>query len=137
MITVDVNLLLYAVIDAFPQHKKARAWWESALNGTGQVGLGGPAIFGFLRIATNRRILNPPLPVDTAIGHVSDWLGRPNVTFLGLGHGTWKSHSICCRRLGRPATSPRMCGWRHTPSSMAPPCTATAPTSRDSENFAG
>jgi predicted nucleic acid-binding protein len=33
MIVSDVNLLLYAEIDAFPQHPSARRWWEGVLNG--------------------------------------------------------------------------------------------------------
>jgi toxin-antitoxin system PIN domain toxin len=85
VIVVDVNLLLYAVISGFPQHTKAREWWELALNGTTEVGLGGPAIFGFLRISTNPRVLNVPLAVDQAIGYVRQWLALPNVIFLSPG----------------------------------------------------
>ena len=82
MIIPDVNLLLYAVISAFPQHKPAHAWWEEMLNSSAEIGLASPAIFGFIRIATNPRVLAPPLTVDTATGHVSAWLGRPNVSHL-------------------------------------------------------
>jgi predicted nucleic acid-binding protein len=57
MIVVDVNLLLYAVISGFPQHEPARSWWEETLNGSQEVGLTSPAVFGFLRIATNPRVL--------------------------------------------------------------------------------
>jgi predicted nucleic acid-binding protein len=32
VIIPDVNLLLYAVVSAFPQHKPAHAWWEEAIN---------------------------------------------------------------------------------------------------------
>ena len=82
MIVVDVNLLLYAVISGFAQHEAARSWWEAALNGPEQVGLAGPAIFGFLRISTNRSILESPLPVEAATGYVTDWLAQPNASFL-------------------------------------------------------
>jgi hypothetical protein len=85
MIVVDVNLLLYAVISGFPQHAQARVWWERALNGTTEVGLAAPAIFGFLRISTNPRVLTAPLAVDAAIGYVRDWLALPNVAFLSPG----------------------------------------------------
>jgi hypothetical protein len=33
VIVPDVNMLLYAEIDAFPRHAAARAWWEELLNG--------------------------------------------------------------------------------------------------------
>jgi toxin-antitoxin system PIN domain toxin len=72
VIVPDVNLLLYAVVSAFPQHKAAHEWWEET----------SPAIFGFIRIATNPRVLSPPLTVEAATGYVSAWLGQPNVSQL-------------------------------------------------------
>lgn len=85
MIVVDVNLLLYAVISGFPQHHAARNWWEQQLNGQAEVGLAGPAVFGFLRIATNPRVLVTPMSIEEATGHVRNWLSRPNVRFLVAG----------------------------------------------------
>ncbi len=85
MIVVDVNLLLYAVISGFEQHDIAHAWWEEALNGQADVGLTSPAIFGFLRIATNPRVMTSPLPVKKAVGYVTGWLDQPNVSFLVPG----------------------------------------------------
>ncbi len=85
MIVPDVNLLLYAVVSAFPQHKRAHAWWEETINSTTEVGLTAPAIFGFVRIATNPRVLSPPLSVEAATGYLSDWLRQPNVSHLVPG----------------------------------------------------
>jgi len=55
------------------------------LNATEDVGLSSPAIFGFLRIATNPRVLTSPRLVEAATGYVRDWLRRPNVRFLVPG----------------------------------------------------
>jgi uncharacterized protein len=85
MIVVDVNLLLYAIIDGFPEHSRTREWWEATLNSTTEVGLTGPAVFGFLRISTNPRVMGSPLPIEEATGHITDWLAQPNVTFLHPG----------------------------------------------------
>ncbi|MEU6644025.1 type II toxin-antitoxin system VapC family toxin [Saccharomonospora sp. NPDC046836] len=85
MIVPDVNLLLYAVVSGFPQHGRAHAWWEKTINGGTRVGLTQPALFGFLRIATNARILQTPLAVDDAIDYVHDWLAQPNVDLLAPG----------------------------------------------------
>ncbi len=82
MILPDVNLLLYATIAAFEQHDAARAWWEGALNGEDDIALCGPALFGFVRIATNPRIFEPPMSVDAALGRAEAWLARSNVQFL-------------------------------------------------------
>ena len=85
MVIVDVNLLLYAVISGFPQHETARAWWEGLLNSPTEVGLTSPAIFGFLRIATNPRVLESPLHIEAASRYLREWLERPNVQFVTPG----------------------------------------------------
>lgn len=85
MIIPDVNLLLYAEIDAFSYHDAARSWWEDSLSGDVQVALPSVAIFGFLRIATNRRVFKEPLSISDALGRVECWLKRGNVISLGPG----------------------------------------------------
>lgn len=85
MIIPDVNLLLYAVVDGFPEHAAAHRWWLAALNDTEPVGLCPPVVFGFVRIVTNRRIIDPPMAVDAAIAQVNAWLARPHVLLLAAG----------------------------------------------------
>jgi hypothetical protein len=77
--------LLYAVITSFPQHARARAWWERAVNTAPMIGLAAPAMFGFLRVATSQRVLETPLRMDAAIDYVRDWLAQPNVRILRPG----------------------------------------------------
>jgi toxin-antitoxin system PIN domain toxin len=71
VIIPDVNLLLYATISSFPEHDRARQWLEAIMNGTEPVGLTSPAVFGFMRIATNPR--------------VESWLARAHVRYLAPG----------------------------------------------------
>lgn len=85
MIVPDVNLILYAEIDAHPLHARARPWWEDALSGERRIGLAPVCVFGFLRISTNRRVFREPLSVEEALGRVRGWLGRDAVTFLVPG----------------------------------------------------
>ncbi len=85
MIVPDVNLLLYAQIDAYEQHAAAGRWWAAALNGREAIGLGYPAIFGFVRISTNRRVFGAPLRVEESVAHVESWLSRPQVELLHPG----------------------------------------------------
>jgi toxin-antitoxin system PIN domain toxin len=85
VIVVDVNLLLYAVISGFPQHEVTRAWWEDTLNSSTEVGLAAAAIFGFLRISTNPRVLGTPLSVEEATDYINEWLDLPNVCLLTPG----------------------------------------------------
>jgi len=82
MIIPDLNLLLYAEISSFPEHAGARKWWEAALCGSEEVALTMPTAFGFIRIATNPRVFDPPLAVDDAINRVNAWLEQPNTRVL-------------------------------------------------------
>jgi toxin-antitoxin system PIN domain toxin len=81
VIVPDVNLLLYAHVSGFAEHARARRWWEDLLNGDTEVGLGGPGLFGFVRLATNPRVFVRPLGVGEALAHVEEWLSRPHVRF--------------------------------------------------------
>lgn len=85
MIVPDVNLLLYAEIDGFRQHQAARRWWEETMNGERQVGIAPVCLFGFVRLATNRRVFGHPLPIEDAITRAERWLERPHVVFLVPG----------------------------------------------------
>ncbi|HEX7671000.1 MAG TPA: type II toxin-antitoxin system VapC family toxin [Polyangiaceae bacterium] len=85
MIVPDINLLLYAIIDSFPEHARAKEWWEALLNGQEEVGLCAPVLFGFLRLGTNPRVFDRPLPVEMALGHVEEWLSLPPVRLLHPG----------------------------------------------------
>ena len=85
MIIPDVNILLYAVFDQMPQHERAHAAWQSILNGDEEVGMAGPGLFGFVRLATSARVFDRPLDVQAALGLVESWLERPQVHFLTPG----------------------------------------------------
>jgi uncharacterized protein len=85
MIIPDVNLMLYAEVAAFPQHATARAWWLRQLGGENEIGLAPPAVFGFIRLVTNPRVLTPALAIDAALLRVEAWLARPNARVLAIG----------------------------------------------------
>jgi toxin-antitoxin system PIN domain toxin len=87
MIIPDINLLLYAEIDAFASHPRAKAWWEGILSAERQIGLAPVCVFGFLRISTNRRVFTEPLAVEDAVGRVRQWLAREQVVSLVPGSG--------------------------------------------------
>lgn len=76
---VDINLLIYAINRDAPHHKRAKAWLENALNGDEPVGLAWVVILGFLRIVTHPRIMPNPLPPETALELMDEWLAHPNV----------------------------------------------------------
>ncbi|MCY3815682.1 MAG: type II toxin-antitoxin system VapC family toxin [Gammaproteobacteria bacterium] len=85
MIIPDINLLVYAHDSGARRHAAAKSWWESLMNGTDTVGLPWAVILGFIRITTNRRILDKPLDVAGSCRRVRSWLARPQVILIEPG----------------------------------------------------
>jgi toxin-antitoxin system PIN domain toxin len=79
VILVDANLLVYAHVADFPQHRSTRAWLDDRLSGTAKVGLPWESLVGFLRLVTNPRVFPSPLPAAHAMAQIGDWLARPAV----------------------------------------------------------
>ena len=79
MILVDINLLVYAHVAAFPAHHRARSWLDGHLNGTAPVGLPWPSLLGFVRLVSNPRIFEQPETVDAAWQQIEEWLDCPSV----------------------------------------------------------
>ena len=90
MIVPDINLLLYALHTASPQHERAARWLEQLLNGDEPVGLPWPVSIGFLRIITNHRVFAEPLDVDSALGIVDAWHARRIVVPINPGDQHWR-----------------------------------------------
>ena len=79
MILVDANLLVYAHVSSLTQHELARQWLDGKLNGTAPVGLPWAVILAFLRLVTNPRVFDRPLPISDAWRQVEAWLGCETV----------------------------------------------------------
>ena len=75
MILIDANLLIYAQIREVPQHQSAREWLDRQLTEANSVGFPWESITAFLRVVTNPRILERPVPLADAWRQARDWLG--------------------------------------------------------------
>lgn len=84
---LDANLLLYAVDEASAHHDRARTWLETTVNGSRRVGMPWSSLTGFLRIVTNPRALDHPLPARDAWAIVDSWLDAPTVWVPAPGPG--------------------------------------------------
>ena len=82
MILPDVNLLVYAIDETSAFHTDAKAWWDEVLSSSQPVALCYPSILGFIRLVTNRRIFEAPLPVMEALETVDTWLAQPNTSLI-------------------------------------------------------
>lgn len=78
----DLNLLIYAIDRASPQHSAALRWWNEALSGAETVALSWHVLLGFIRLTTNPRVMVEPLPPIHAIDYVERWLDHPITTVI-------------------------------------------------------
>lgn len=78
MILVDANLLLYAKVSDFPRHEAARSWLDERLNDVFGVGLPWQSLLAFVRLSSNPRIFQRPLPASEAWLQVEEWLSCRN-----------------------------------------------------------
>jgi uncharacterized protein len=91
----DVNVLLYSSDTSSSHHAAARAWIERALSATETVGFGIVVLLGFIRIATNSRVMAAPLTPSEAFDQVEEWLAQPPATVIDPG----RRHLGICREL--------------------------------------
>ncbi len=87
MIVPDVNLLVYAYNAGTSRHVAARRWWEQTVVGPRPVGLAWTTLLGFVRVMTQRRILEHPMRPAAATRVIEEWLDQPNVQILTPGEG--------------------------------------------------
>ena len=87
MIIPDLNVLVYAYNADSLRHTTARRWWEDAMNGQRPIGFAWATLLGFVRVMTQRRILERPMRPADAIRTVSGWLAQPGVQILTPGDG--------------------------------------------------
>ena len=79
MILVDANILIYAHVDSFAQHRVAREWLDHQLNGPAPVGLPWASVLAFLRLVTNSRVFEHPESIVDAWSQVRTWLACESV----------------------------------------------------------
>ena len=82
MILLDANLLIYAVNEDAPLHRKAKSWLESALSGPDTVGFAWNVLVAFLRLTTRPGLFRRPLPLGTAFELIASWLDHPSATVV-------------------------------------------------------
>ncbi|MCX6852225.1 MAG: PIN domain-containing protein [Verrucomicrobia bacterium] len=82
MIVPDINLLIYAYNLTAPAHAAARLWWEDLMTRGEEVGLPLNVALGFVRLMTNPKVIQPPMPLADALSEVKRWITASNVTLL-------------------------------------------------------
>lgn len=89
MISVDVNVLVYAFDRSSPQHDRARAVLESHRASPEFMLLFPSVVAGFLRVMTDRRIFAEPVPPMAAVAFIDGLLAGPSVRIAQPGARHW------------------------------------------------
>ncbi len=94
MVILDSNILIYATMPRFAQHKGVKKWLEDALStGSEVVGITWQVATAFLRIGTNRRVFEKPFDLAYAKGLLDDLFEHPLVSVVGPTADHWKVYS--------------------------------------------
>ncbi|MFN2419965.1 MAG: type II toxin-antitoxin system VapC family toxin [Gemmatimonadota bacterium] len=100
MLSIDVNVLIYAHREEFHNHPRFKSWLEATVNAPNPYGLSDLVLSAFLRIVTNPRVFPSPTPLDQAIGFVGDLRGRKNCVVLTPGPRHWEIFLELCLKGG-------------------------------------
>ncbi len=80
---LDSNILLYAKMDAMPEHAVISQWLEKAVSDQNNtVNVCETSVLSFLRIASNPKVFDPALPPSQASEFLRHFLASPNVNLL-------------------------------------------------------
>jgi len=105
MIVPDLNMMIYAYNRQAPLHKAAQIWWKELSQGEEAVGLPWVVINGFIRLMSQRGVLESPLSPTAASDFVEDWLAHSHITPLNPGELHWPHFR---RYLAIPGAGPNL-----------------------------
>ncbi len=98
MIIPDANILLYAYVPSFKEHKNAKKWLETLLSDNKEVvGLAWQTITAFLRIGTNPRIFQKPFQITEAEKRLNQLFAHPLVQTVVPTEKHWRIFSEILR----------------------------------------
>jgi hypothetical protein len=89
MIAVDTNVLVYAHRSESTRHDRALLWLRHLAEGAGPWGIPVFCLGEFVRIATHRRVFDPPSTIAQAIDAIDSLLESPSVRLLVTSAAHW------------------------------------------------
>ncbi len=135
MLLPDVNVLIYAHFeDVVMEHPDYVRWLKHLATGPEPFALSVLVLSGFIRIATNARIFDPPASLATALDFVSSLAERPTARIVGPGPDHWPIFEKLCREAN--ATGKLVADAQHAAIAVEHGCTMVT-TDSDFARFAG
>lgn len=100
MISLDVNVLVYAHRPESADHSRVRDWLEAELGSGRAFGVASHVLSGFIRVVTHSRVFTQPTPLATALAFADTVRERPNRVELVPGGSHWSIFTDLCRAAG-------------------------------------
>ncbi len=122
MLLPDANGLLYShFVDSTLDHGEYAAWLTRMATGPEPFALTVMVLAGFVRIATNPRVFDPPSTIDKSFAFVSSLLEQRNARIVGPG----PEHHAIFKRLCRDsaATGKLVADTQHSAVAIEHGCT--------------
>lgn len=101
----DVNVLIYAHREDAPEHDRYAAWLQGRAEANEPFAVAEVVLASFLRIVTNRRIFEPPTPMETAIAFCQQLVQWPRAVLLMPSRHHWDLFMELCTSVQGPLVS--------------------------------
>jgi toxin-antitoxin system PIN domain toxin len=82
LFAVDTNILLYAAISEFPEHKKATALFKKWIRKEESWVITWNIVYEFLRVSTHAAVFERPLRIQQAWDFLNDFIQGSNLSIL-------------------------------------------------------
>lgn len=90
---IDINVLLYLFEGDAEQHETCVAWFKQTIEADIPIGLSSSSIAGFVRVATNARVLKKPMTSIEAVNCIQRLIDTDCVLLIDAGSEYWKHFS--------------------------------------------
>jgi len=100
LLRVDVNVLVYAHAEDAPRHPEHRDWLRRMVESESAYGMSDLVLSGFLRVVTNPRAFDTPMPMERALAAAEALRSRPNCVVVSPAERHWEIFGRLCREAG-------------------------------------
>jgi toxin-antitoxin system PIN domain toxin len=93
-------VLLYAHGETTARHAEYREWLRAMVQSEAAYAVSELVLSGFVRVATNPRAFDPPMPLERALAAAEALRTRPNCVLVAPGPRHWDIFARLCRAGG-------------------------------------
>jgi hypothetical protein len=91
---------VYAYAEAAPRHTEFRDWLRATVESESAFAISDLVLSGFVRVITNPRVFDPPMPTERAISAADALRSRANCVVVSPGDRHWEIFLRLCREGG-------------------------------------